>query len=229
MKCKFCTAEIPDGSKFCDYCGKSLIEDRSMEVPRQPVQQYVNSNNFQGGAQPNYQYNTEDELLDAFIGPNVAAIKQGGFSLPGFFIPFEYLLYRKMWLYAVLLLVISVISGIFLSSISLLIAIAIRVIMGIYINKWYVDHAKEEVNKIREEHITRSMEELKAMCAKKGGTSILAAVLPTIILICLSIMISVISYVLISIYGRVESNHSMPDYDYSVPNYNFDNGSYYNY
>ena len=80
MKCPKCKATIDNDSKYCTYCGVLINKDN--------IEKKENI--------------TKEKLLDAFISNNNEEIKEKSFSLPQVLLGTIYLLYRKMYLYALI-------------------------------------------------------------------------------------------------------------------------------
>ena len=127
----------------------------------------------------------DDALLDAYIGVNVEKLKGGSFSWSAILFGIEYTLYRKMWFLSVIWFVGLVIIAMFLPSFSTIISFIVNFVIALQFKDWYVNHAKEKIKKIKLDNPNASEEELLKICRKKGGTSILAALSPFIILIIL--------------------------------------------
>lgn len=133
---------------------------------------------------PNYSHNIEstsptpsnnlqqedEELLKAFIGPNYEKITTSNFNFAGFFFNTFYMLYRKMFLYALLIFIINILIGSKLNSI--LTTSGFSLIIGLFINKLYLYYATRKINKIKSVNPEKNLEELKEICKRKGGTSV---------------------------------------------------------
>ena len=115
--------------------------------------------------QQNQNLSNDDELLKAFIGINFA----------GFFFGTFYMFYRKMFLYSILLFIVTTIILSFCIKnvlIAFIISILFRIVVGLLINKVYLFYAKKKINIIKVENPQKSIEELKNICSSKGGTSV---------------------------------------------------------
>lgn len=118
----------------------------------------------------------DDELLRAFIGNNYEKITTSQFNFAGFFFNSLYMCYRKMFGYGILTFLIYFvlynIVNAFAPSLSLVLPIGICVAVGLMVNKIYLSYAKKKVAIIRASYPQKSNEELKSICADKGGTSV---------------------------------------------------------
>ncbi len=121
---------------------------------------------------PNANINDDDELLKAFIGKNYEKITTNPFNIAGFFFTSFYMFYRKMFLYGILLFIVNLIISNFLIKNSLVVSILLGLVVGFLINKVYLYYAKKKINKIKIANSQKSIEELKNICATKGGTSV---------------------------------------------------------
>lgn len=147
-------------------------------------------NNYQtNGINNQYNYGNQnvyndEELVDAYIGNNADKIRKGGFSGYTFLFGFFYTLYRKMWLLTVIWYLGALMVLLFLPSFSAL-TYVINLFICIKFNDLYLKNVRENVNKIKIENSEKSYEELKQICAKKGGTSIVAVIIAVVVYILL--------------------------------------------
>jgi len=146
-------------------------------VAPSPQSQPTNSENNQNiTPQANASSTTEnttgedEELLKAFIGKNYEKITTRPFNFAGFFFTSLYMFYRKMFLYGFLVFILNLII-INLIDISI-ISLAINVLIGVFVNKIYLKHAKSKINKIKTSNAQKSFNEIKEICSSKGGTSV---------------------------------------------------------
>ena len=146
----------------------------------------IQSNNF-NQINPNNSINSngtnfvDDELVDAFIGKNVQDFKYGGFSWCSFWFGNIYFFYRKMWLLAFGLMILTIIVNIFLSGLANIVIIIIDLYISFNFKKMYFDHAKEMVLEIKKQNPNASKEQLVSICSKKGGTTIVPIILVIIL------------------------------------------------
>ena len=125
--------------------------------------------------QQNQNLSNDDELLKAFIGNNYEKITTRPFNFAGFFFGTFYMFYRKMFLYSILLFIVTTIILSFCIKnvlIAFIISILFRIVVGLLINKVYLFYAKKKINIIKVENPQKSIEELKNICSSKGGTSV---------------------------------------------------------
>lgn len=142
----------------------------TLDSPSVNTQTYVNplpNNNIYNSQVDNI---NEDELLKAFIGNNYDKIVKGSFNIPGFFFTTLYMFYRKMFGYALLAFLGSLIILNVLKMFP--IAIVFNILIGLFVNKIYVSYAKKRVSRLHQANPNKSLEELKSICASKGGVSV---------------------------------------------------------
>ena len=121
---------------------------------------------------PNNTINTnEDEiLLECFVGENYSKIRYSKFNIGALFAAPLYFFYRKMIIYGILFLILQMaISSIINNEYS---SIFLFAIAAVTINKIYINFANKKIAKIKEKNKDKTLNELKVICAKKGGTSI---------------------------------------------------------
>ena len=199
--CRVCGNKIEDeainNNDSIDY---SQYEHH--DIPNQNDSEVVNNekpnNNIQGNnssiqsndfnqTNPNNSINSngtnfvDDELVDAFIGKNVQDFKYGGFSWCSFWFGNIYFFYRKMWLLAFGLMILTIIVNIFLSDLANIVIIIIDLYISFNFKKMYLDHAKEMVLEIKKQNPNASKEQLVSICSKKGGTTIVPIILVIIL------------------------------------------------
>lgn len=149
------------------------VQQQNMQTPGNGVMQ---SNNV---ADPNLQYTTpttpspltggDEELVKAYIGKNYEKITTQQFNVCAFFFSTFYMFYRKMFLYGLLVFIVNLIL---MNCIDESLSIAVSVLLGVFLNKLYVIEVKKRVAKLKQSNPQMSQEELKALCANKGGTSV---------------------------------------------------------
>lgn len=125
---------------------------------------------------PNMQENkrpkiSEEELLVSFIGNNYEKITTKKFNFAAFFFTTFYLFYRKRVFAGLLFMIANILITNYINN-YYYIVLGLAVALGFFFNKKYVEYAKKKVRSIKYTNFKESPEELKKMCAKKGGTSV---------------------------------------------------------
>ena len=114
---------------------------------------------------------SEEELLVSFIGNNYEKITTKKFNFAAFFFTTFYLFYRKRVLAGLLFMIANILITNYITN-YYYIVLGLAVALGFFFNKKYVEYAKKKVRSIKYTNFKESPEELKKMCAKKGGTSV---------------------------------------------------------
>ena len=89
MHCPHCATANPQASHFCTHCGRPLIE---------PTPEERTLENFRAILGPKNQ----EYYLQRFADYEASGKTTLGWHWPAFFVTFYWLLYRKMWLAALL-------------------------------------------------------------------------------------------------------------------------------
>ena len=136
---------------------------------------YQNVNNTEFNNQNATQLNDEG-LLRAFIGQNYEKITTKKFNFAAFFFNSLYMCYRKMFGYGILtflvyLIVYGVINA-FIPTLSGFLIFGLWVLIGLFTNKIYLSFARKKIGIIKATNPEKNNEELKMICAIKGGTSV---------------------------------------------------------
>lgn len=139
-----------------------------------------NNNNVNPTLQQNVSYTSQstsnstsindEELLKEFIGKNYEKITTRPFNFAGFFFTTFYMFYRKMFLYAIILFLVNL----FVLNVinNFIVTILFNVAVGFLVNKIYLYYAKKKIDKIKSQNPQKNINELKAICSNKGGTSV---------------------------------------------------------
>ena len=164
---------------------------------------------------------SDDELLAAFTGPKNAHYYSGAFhafargenvkwNWPAFFVTFPWMLYRKMWLFALayliglhlLMQIVFLFGRVDTSSQFLLSVIVFFVLTPLFATRLYYAHAHSKIGSIKMR--TSSPEEQQLEVARAGGTSVVGIVVGMLILV-------------VPAVGGIIAAISIPAYnDYSV-------------
>lgn len=139
----------------------------------------------------------DDELLNAFVGPQNDHYYAAAFNIfaagsnvrwnwPAFFVTFPWLLYRKMWLYALgyvigipVALAIIFSTGGMGGGESLLYFIISWVLAPMFCTRLYYAHARSKIGNIKLR--TSSVEEQRLEVARAGSTSVVGIVIAILI------------------------------------------------
>ena len=112
----------------------------------------------------------DEDLLKVFIGKNYEKITTKPFNFAGFFFTTFYMLYRKMFLYAILLFLANVLL---LNAVNnFIVMFLFSIAIGFLVNKIYLNYARNKIAKIKLQNNQKDISELIALCSRNGGTSV---------------------------------------------------------
>jgi len=151
MFCRNCGNNLEEGTKFCNKCGAS--QDRNTII----------TNNIG---------NTDDTLLQEFIGPQYYSITKTKFHVFTFLFGPYYLLYRKMYKVSLLWLLGALALSLFISDLSYVYSVVMCVVMSLNFKKIYPNHAKKKIEEIKRQNPNASIDVLINLCREKGGVSV---------------------------------------------------------
>lgn len=164
MKCPKCNNDNLDGANFCRYCGYNLKDNSSGQVL------------------------TDDEkFVEEYIGTSYDSFRNSSFNPGAFFLGPIYLFYRKMYLYAIIFILISMF-------ISACIPVVLNIILGFIINGIYLEKARTDVRTIRRNNNGLSDEEILNLCKKKGGTTFVAPLIYVLIITIILVLAVMLIY-----------------------------------
>lgn len=213
MYCPRCGSKCEEYERFCKSCGE-------------PLKREGNTNNYDS---PLYNYNsniTDEMLEEAYVGPNYQKIKSGRFSFSAFFFGIYYLIYRKMWLYALGWFAIIIAANIFIVDYVSVVGFGLIIASGIGFNKIYMQHAKKKIEKLKDKYSNHSKEELLKICKNKGGTSVGALIV--IVLIIFAILTIAVIIIFATEFSKefnfsnswktnIEDNYKLEELTYEPP------------
>lgn len=171
-------------------------------------QTQMNNNQYNNQNQISYgnQYDVDEDLKRAYVGIKYDDFKRGSGTIPVliFFLGTFYTLYRKMYLLSILWIVGDVIINTFLPGIGTILLLGFKIFIMIKFKDLYLKHVSDEVEKIKLENPNRPREDLKNICAKKGGTNI--AIVIVMAIVYLLFIIGIIFLIVIPIIlGTIDS------------------------
>lgn len=194
MYCSRCGTKLVEQANFCKNCGNKI----------------ENSHHYQYDYSSNYSHVGEDDLQKAYVGSNYEEIKNTKFSIPSFFLGFYYMLYRKMWLLALLYLIVTVAVGILtfykVAYVSL-ISLGFIILVAVNFSKIYLYTVEKRIEKIKQKNSDKSNKELLEICRKKGGVSIGSIILS----ICIIMVISIIFVIWVASFLGSKMYESMTE------------------
>ena len=167
-KCRRCGAIIQNGDNFCRSCGINLLNQKVLcELKEEKV--------------------NDNELINAYIGKNADKLKNG-FSICSLFGGTVYFFYRKMWLLGITWILVNYLFGLYLPSAFLYLFVIFDIFIAFNFKKYYLNYVKEQIKKIKIYNNYLDNNDLKELCQKNGGTSIIALIITIIIAIAVFII-----------------------------------------
>ena len=163
MKCPNCKATIDDYSKYCDYCGKEIIENRNTIIKKDEISE----EEFQRAFLDNHYNNFQKKF-------NIYALILGG----------PYLFYRKQYIIGSIFILIAVLSMI----VTPFLAIIMHILLSVTFNQEYLTFTNRKTREIKIKNIDKTKEEILNICKEKGKPSLLLG-LSSIVLILLLIVL----------------------------------------
>ncbi len=190
---------MDDKSFFDEETVEKVVEyEESERVMNEKKKKFENMQKTEIMGEANKSGITNEDLLKAYIGKNYDKITGKGFNWAAFLFGGFYMFYRKMYLYGFILMVFLDSVCIYFMKVSelslmvqlfiLLFYLIVIVIVGSTFNAMYLN---KSVNKITELQNSISKDKLLEKCKKTGGTSLLVAIVLTIILSGLASFIAV--------------------------------------
>lgn len=138
---------------------------------------YTNNHQFDDRFTINYENlndsGNEDKYVKAYVGPNYEHIKRDTISIPTIIFGPLYFLYRKLYKQGIIFLILTIIPDLFLkSNLATIVSLGIRIFYTLKFKDMYFKHAEEKVEKIKQENLDKTTNELFDICNKTGGTSL---------------------------------------------------------
>ena len=163
----------------------------NIKTPNEKNQDNVYINNMINNAS-----SLDEKLLIAYIGNNQDKILNGKFNFAAMFLSYFYAAYRKYYPFTIVLYlistIISIISVAFGSyydnpaigdTFMYITYIPVAIFTGFKFNKMYVNYAKKNINKIRNENPNITDEELCDLCRNHGKPSVAISILSFIVFV----------------------------------------------
>ena len=167
MNCPNCGANYNENDVYCGHCG-TKIDGKENKDAKQSEEVVVDNKNV---------FNSDQDLIDAFIGNNVEKIKHNSFSICTFVFRGIYFMYRKMYLYGFLWLIGVPIAMIFIPGFGIVIPLVSAIVLGIKFRDIYLGFIKERVNEIKRLNPNKKHDELVTICRQQGGTNIIPVII----------------------------------------------------
>lgn len=193
MLCPECHTELDKNERYCKNCGKEQKKKRRISKKKlssintskiikknkkKKEEKEIKNKNHPKDDSIVLTTSSNEDLINAYIGPNADWLKNQNFSiLTAFFGPF-YLLCRKLWLQALILIVIYIFSHLYLQeNIGMLLRVILNILTAAKFKDIYKKEVKNRVEYIEKQNKGKSSEEIMDICKIQGG------LLPLIIVI----------------------------------------------
>jgi len=149
------------------------------------LSQYINEekNKQSNNLSPLTNQEYDKDLIISFMGLNYDKLINSKFSWSTFFFGYIYFLYRKMFIYGIILYVVELIllfTNLFIFSFLL------RLLLAVLFPQIYSNFVGNKIKMIITNNPNKTKDELKQICSKTGDTSILMVVLGYVVAIVIS-------------------------------------------
>ena len=122
-------------------------------------------------------YYTNEDCLEAYIGEDYNIIKKKFFNIYAFLLSWAYVLYRKLYITGILGLLLALLCLLKSKVLLIIYLVASMVIWGFLFNKYYIFVAKKRIERYIAKSDDTDRYKMVNICAKRGGVSILKALL----------------------------------------------------
>ncbi len=171
--------EIVENNRFIQPRNYEPASNKAVEPPAPAINSAPSIyNNF------NEQYPEIDEVKVSkeYVGPAFTKITMAPFSFYALLFGGIYFIYRKLYVFGLLALVIELAILIIVPTPFSFIGLFIyRLILALIVNHLYIGIVKTRVKILHKHNIKKNQYELSVMAKKKGGTNFLIALLATIV------------------------------------------------
>ena len=189
MFCPKCHTKLDDNTKICKKCGEELKTVKKTTIKPIPTKKQPEKNIKKEeedieildlepeeeedkksiSKEDNHQQTiTDEDYLKAYIGLNVEWIEKQSFSIPTAILGPFYLLARKQWFPALILIVLFIFSYLYIpETIGIILRVICDIIMATRFRKIYLKDAKRKIEQIKSQN--KSPYEILKKCKKKGG------------------------------------------------------------
>lgn len=192
MQCNNCGSEVKNEESFCSECGaKILTEQDYIDIFRNKNNEMIDESYIKEENVIDYNkvFDTiAKEEIEAFIGKKSNSYyldkwvnlklsnKYVSWNWWAFFLSSYWLLYRKMYLWGFITIVINFVSigGVVIGE-TIIPPLVLSIIMGLFGNSIYYNHAKEKIYKVKKKNLSKE-NELKTI-KKRGGINLALALI----------------------------------------------------
>lgn len=134
-------------------------------VPAQPENTHQDQYNYSDNYNKSTKYiSSDDNYIRVFIGEKYNQINESKFSIPTLLFGGFYLLYRKLWVYAIIWFILFI-----MFEFSIPIMLFINIFLASNFKKIYLYYAKLIVSDIKTKNPDKTSSEIMEICQNKGG------------------------------------------------------------
>lgn len=165
MFCTNCGKKLNENEHFCKYCGKMIVlKEKNV----------VHSNNIHKDVKEK----AKPDLEQIYLNTNKENFCKDKINIWSFLFGPYYLLYRKMYLYGIIWLLLNFFVGIFTSNwISFLFYIVLAFYFALEFNFLYQKKMEDDLKQVNKLDKNNQVD----FCKRKGGTTILPIIITLII------------------------------------------------
>jgi len=175
MKCPKCNNNINFDSQYCNKCGQKIDNNHSI--------QYDYSTQYSNIYRPTA--TSDEDYIRKYIGASYDVVKKEKFSIVAFIFGPFYLLVKKVYALAILILLITIAIYSYDSNISYIFYSIISTYIGLKGTSIYLQQATRKVEEIKISNPDKSSTEILEICEKEGNSKKeITIILIAIITIC---------------------------------------------
>jgi Tfp pilus assembly protein PilE len=166
--CPKCGKEVLEGNSFCQHCGGSLSSTPgSMQAQTQNMSSGLTNEDYAAFVGKNW-----EKYLPKFAKFNVGGIDsfKATWHWPAFFVPFLWLLYRKLYGWAILAFFLGIIPYV---------GLVTGFFWALVANRLYYNHTKKKLLEIKQLHPTPETQ--RAVIAVTGGVGNAALIIGVLV------------------------------------------------
>lgn len=152
--------------EFSNYSYKYSNKKDYVPLQNQHEDQYSYSYNYSS----NKIISGDEKYIANYVGKNYLSIKNSKFSLPTLIFGPLYFIYRKLFLYAFVWLVILIATGYYIPNYLELVYWCSTIFLSTKFTNIYLEKVEQRVDKLKHESLDLTSQEILDKCSKVGGT-----------------------------------------------------------
>ena len=207
MYCPKCQKNDTSGKVFCGDCGSRLLDNENKE------------SNVIIEKSSGSKVLDDESMIEEYVGGNYAKIRGSQFSLPFLLFGPFYAIYRKMYLFSIIYVFVSLVLLYFVPGLMVLPTV-VAIVLAFNFNSIYLSFVTNKVREIRKNAGSSERGEVLKLCRQLGGVSILPCLLLYLIVVCFSCIVLYPKYYdIVSKYGLFSNINDNKEL-YNELNYN---------